>query len=137
MNPVPDQGPIAGDVEIRAQAMQGLLNSFMACGESQLERLVAQVVVVGEEHVTAVKEEAVVEMPGHLELTGTRARAVAWRTTSRKAKFGLERTHMAPSSAAASWACSASRRERASATVLSRPGRYSTVKSKPNSLLIH
>ena len=31
----------------------------------------------------------------------------------------------------------ASRGERASATVLRRPGRYSTVKSKPNSLLIH
>jgi hypothetical protein len=70
-NPVPDQGPIAGDVDIRAQAMQGFLNPFMACGVCQLERLVAQVVVVGEEHATAMKEEAVVETPGRLELTGT------------------------------------------------------------------
>jgi hypothetical protein len=53
--------------------MQGFLNSFTACGVSELERLVAQVVVVGEEHATAVKEEAVVEMPGRLELTGTQA----------------------------------------------------------------
>jgi hypothetical protein len=30
--------------------MQGFLNPFMACEVSQLERLVAQVVVVGEEH---------------------------------------------------------------------------------------
>jgi hypothetical protein len=53
--------------------MQGFLNSFMAWGVSQLEGLVAQVVVVGEEHATAVKEEAVVETPGRLELTGTQA----------------------------------------------------------------
>jgi hypothetical protein len=45
----------------------------MACGVSQLERLVTQVVVVGEEHAAAVKEEAVVETPGRLELTGTQA----------------------------------------------------------------
>jgi hypothetical protein len=31
---------------------------------------VAQVVVVRKEHTTAVKEEAVVEAPGRLELTG-------------------------------------------------------------------
>jgi hypothetical protein len=53
--------------------MQGILNSFMACGVSQLERLVAQVVVVGEENATAIKEEAVIETPGCLELTGTQA----------------------------------------------------------------
>jgi hypothetical protein len=53
--------------------MQGLLNTFMAYGVSQLERLVAQVVVVGKEHTTAVKEEAVVETPGRLELTSTQA----------------------------------------------------------------
>jgi hypothetical protein len=102
--------------------------------------------VVGEEDTTTVKEEAVVEAPGRLELTGARhlsiscvsgARAVAWRTSSRKAKVGLEWTHMASSSVATSGACSVSRRERASATMLSRPGKYSTVKSNPISLLIH
>jgi hypothetical protein len=35
-----------------------------------LQRLVAQVVVVGEEDATAVKEEAAVEVLGRLELTG-------------------------------------------------------------------
>jgi hypothetical protein len=102
--------------------------------------------VVEEEDATAVKEEAAVEVPGRLELTGPRrlsiscasgARAVAWRTSSRKAKVGLERTHIAPSLVATSGVCTTSRRESASATVLSRPGRYFTVKSNPNSLLIH
>jgi hypothetical protein len=32
---------------------------------------------------------------------------------------------------------SASRQDKASAMMLRRPGRYSTAKSKPNSLLIH
>jgi hypothetical protein len=35
--------------------------------------LLEQVVVVGEEDATAVKEEVVIEAPGRLELTGTQA----------------------------------------------------------------
>jgi hypothetical protein len=42
-----------------------------------------------------------------------------------------------PAAATSSATSSVSRRERASTTVLRRPGRYSTVRSKPKSLLIH
>ena len=57
---------------------------------------------------------------------------------SKRAKEGPERAHnTVPSAAPSVVSSSVSRRERASATVLRRPGRYSTVKSQPNSLLIH
>jgi hypothetical protein len=53
--------------------MQGFLDPFMACGVRHLQRLVARVVVVGVEDATAMKEEAAVEAPGRLELTGAQA----------------------------------------------------------------
>ena len=63
---------------------------------------------------------------------------MARRMSSMKAKEGPERAHMAaPTLLSSSAPCSASRRDRASATVLRRPRQYSTVKSKPNSLLVH
>jgi hypothetical protein len=77
-----------------------------------------------------VKEEAVVETPGRLELASSQAPQhilcvgclhVAWCMPSRKAKVGLERTHIAPSSSATLGVCSASRRESVLATVLSQP----------------
>jgi hypothetical protein len=64
--------------------------------------------------------------------------AVARRRSSMKTKEGPERTHMAaPLLLSSSALCSVSRQDKASATVLRRPGRYLTVKSMPNSLLIH
>jgi hypothetical protein len=56
--------------------------------------------------------------------------------SSMKAKVGLERMQRAAlAGAASSTTSSVSRRDRAPATVLRRPDRYSTVKSKPKSLL--
>jgi hypothetical protein len=52
--------------------MQGFLDPFMACGVRHLQCLMAQVVVVGEEDVTVVKEAAV-EAQGRLELTDAEA----------------------------------------------------------------
>ena len=59
---------------------------------------------------------------------------VAARMLSMRLKDGPE---MAWNAAASSELDSLSWRERASAVELRRPGRYSTVKSKPNSLLSH
>jgi hypothetical protein len=51
---------------------------------------------------------------------------------------GPEQMHMTvPAVATSSVTSSVSRRDKASATVLRRPGRYSIVKLKPKSLLIH
>jgi hypothetical protein len=58
--------------------------------------------------------------------------------SSMKAKDGPERMHRTvPTVATSSVTSSVSQRDKASATVLRRPGRYSTVKSKLKSLLIH
>jgi hypothetical protein len=58
--------------------------------------------------------------------------------SSMKAKDGPKRMHRTVSAVATSSVTSSvSRRDKASATVLRRPGRYSMVKSKPKSLLIH
>jgi len=57
--------------------------------------------------------------------------------SSINAKEGPERMHAAPGLLSSSTASLASRRDKTSATVLRRPGRYSTAKSKLNSLLIH
>jgi hypothetical protein len=72
-NPGLDQCLVTGDVEVRAQAMQGFLDPFMSCRVCHLQHLVAQVVVVGEEDTTAVKEETAVEALGRLELTCAQA----------------------------------------------------------------
>jgi hypothetical protein len=65
--------------------------------------------------------------------------AVARRMSSRKANEGPERARdaAAPGSPAAGWSRSASRQDNASVGMLRRPGRYSTLKSKPKSLLSH
>jgi hypothetical protein len=55
-----------------------------------------------------------------------------------KAKDGPERMHRTVPAVVTSSATSlVSRQDKASATVLRRPGRFSTVKSKPESLQIH
>jgi hypothetical protein len=53
------------------------------------------------------------------------------------AKDGPERMHRTVPVATSSATSSVSRRDKASATVFRWPGRYSTVKSKTKSLLIH
>jgi hypothetical protein len=100
--------------------MQGFLDPFVVRGVRHLQRLMAQVIMVGKERDCR-------------EGGGRRRRHMS----SRKENVALEWTHIASSSSATSGVCSASRRDNASTTVLSRPRRYSIVKSNPNNLLIH
>ena len=93
----------------------------------------AQVSLVGDEETAAVQEETVVEAPWRQQITGLQAR----RMSSMNAKEGPERMHAAPRLLSSSTAPSVSWRDKASATMLRHPRRYSTAKSKPNSLLIH
>ena len=94
-----------------------------------------------------MQEESLRKAPRRVELArlqllpqelGVRRRSSGPANGVEKGEGGPERMHSAvPSGALSAASSSASRRDRASATVLRRPGRYSTVKSKPNSLLIH
>jgi hypothetical protein len=99
----------------------------------------AKVAVIGHEEAAPVEEQPVGQAPGRLQLAASRrwrspcassAIEVARRMSSMRANEGPERVHMTvPEAATSSATSSVSRRDKASATVWSRPGWYSAVKS--------
>jgi hypothetical protein len=122
--------------------MQGLLGALMADAMRQLEGLVMKVAEVGHKDAGAVEQEARILVPKRRQLPRTEALVEKGgvggddHCSSRKMKEGLDRTAAAAVHSAVG-ASSASLRDRASATVLRRPDRYSTSKSKLKSLLTH
>jgi len=65
-----NQHAIPWNVEIGAEAMEGLLDSLVASRVRQEEHLVAQVPMVRYKDAGPMEKEAVVEVPRLRELTG-------------------------------------------------------------------